>query len=416
MTLYRFLLFPLTFSALLFFVAPFHKKLRLGLKLRSQGLPEPLLSTKSPIWIHCSSGEFEYAKPLIQQIKLLSPTQPVMVTYFSTSYAEPIKNFPGVDLSCPLPLDLPGPVTQFLNKYQPKILLIARTDLWPELLYQTHRKKTPIVLFSATRGRIRLKEKIFKPIFIWLYSFVDKIFCVSEQDKNLFYQMTSHPNIQVIGDTRYDQVRERLNQPILLKTHLKPNPQELCLVAGSTWPEDEAVLLPALSPLVREGLLRLILVPHELSQLEGLKNKVTKEGLNYQVYSQAEYWNANQVLIVDQVGILASLYTWGQLAFVGGSFKKSVHSVMEPLAAGSLVFVGPHYRNNREAIEFQNIRRLNIPLVQPIDSSSELHKMVQNYMNLKPLDRPSSELVANEVTQRTGATQKLLKAMNSFFF
>ena len=140
--IYRTLVAPLGFL-LLIFISPFlSAKIRSIVQLRRQRKLKDL-TIKNPIWIHCSSGEFEYAKSMIREIKKTKPNEKILVTYLSSTYVKAIEQFPGVDESFPLPFDLPGPIGQFLNQVQPKCLLIARTDLWPEVLTQTRKKKIP---------------------------------------------------------------------------------------------------------------------------------------------------------------------------------------------------------------------------------------------------------------------------------
>ena len=148
------------------------------------------------------------------------------------------------------------------------------------------------------------------------------------------------------------------------------------LVAGSTWPEDERHLLAA----VKEAPdWKVLLAPHETTpaHLEGLERAMQENGLSFQRFSRGGSWT-NQVLLVDHVGLLAELYSWGDLAFVGGSFKKQVHSVMEPLAAGLRVLVGPHHLNNREALSFREVLSKGTPLVLPVSGSQDLLKALRN--------------------------------------
>src|SRR4051812_29225034 len=135
---YRLIAVPL-FTVSLPFLALTNRKIRRGLGMRMQTRDWPRLS-KNPVWIHASSGEFEYAKPVIRELKARHPDIPIVVTYFSPTFALGVENFPGVDFALPLPLDLPGPCTSFLKHVNPRVLLIARTDFWPEMLSQVRRR------------------------------------------------------------------------------------------------------------------------------------------------------------------------------------------------------------------------------------------------------------------------------------
>lgn len=406
MWLYRFLLAPLV----LFFlpaVALFNRKLRLGLGMRLKPLPSIQLS-KGPLWIHAASGEFEYAKALIREFKTREPDRSIVVTYFSPTFANAVESFPGVDLAYPLPLDLPGPLSSFLKRVRPSALLIARTDFWPELLTQTRRFHIPVHVFSYTQKDLR-----GHPFSRWwrtrLLNLCDGVHCVSEVDRNSVISLGVRANISIGGDTRYDQVNFRLSHPKNLPLTLSPHAP--CLVAGSTWDEDEDVLLPALKPLLEARRLQLILVPHEPTpqHIKNLKSKL--QNFDFAIFSESREWTNAAVLVVDQVGYLAELYAYAQMAFIGGSFKGSVHSVMEALGAGAMTFVGPHHTNNREAIEFQSIQIGAHPAVQVARNSSELRTQIETLLQ-EPGQLPLRHHELKRVFQsRLGASRKLYEQL-----
>ena len=392
-----------------FFAAPFSPKLRTGFALRRQKRNLPHWK-KAPIWIHASSGEFEYAKPLIRALHQEDPDQPVVVTYFSPSYAKAISEFPGVTWSMPLPLDLPGATQSFLRQLKPKALLIARTDLWPELLRQVAKQRIPTLLFAATVRSPRDYGFLRKRYLQFIYGLIDHIFTVSAEDlKNL--QAFDVKNGRVAGDTRYDQVIYRLQNPKTIKPIVRQNRPPV-LVAGSTWPEDESVLVQATLPLLHENVLSLILVPHEIDRekILRLKKSFIENGLSCALYSEINEWQTS-VLIIDQVGLLAEVYTAGDLAFVGGSFRKKVHSVMEPLAAGLFTFVGPFHENNREAVEFQNfqIASTAFSAVMCAPKADAFEAKLRDI--LKDINDLASghEQIRNEIQKRSGATHEVLR-------
>ena len=357
---YRWFVWPLL-SLVFHLLARFNSKIALGLEMRAKvngrapwvkGLPP----SPPTIWIHCASGEFEYAKPVISLLKARKPAVKIVVTFFSPTYADSIRKFAGVDWVVPLPWDSAGPLTEFLESYRPVALLVARTDVWPEMAKQARLRGLKSLLFSATltpsSGRTRgLGRWATRATLDQL----DEIFCVSDDDVSAFTSLgLTRARVSREGDTRYDQVLARLASPKQLKDLKCDRPFFVC---GSTWSQDEAVLVPALAHLNSEvcG----VLVPHEptLAHLKELDERVVSAGLTPVRYSSLSESGGtlgpNSCVIVDQVGILAELYLKARWAFVGGSFKKTVHSVMEPLAAGCVTFVGPHHTNNREALAFR---------------------------------------------------------------
>jgi len=391
-------------------VALFNAKVSEGLRLRRKRRTYSEFRQR-PVWIHASSGEFEYAKSVIRELKNTYPSLPIVVTYFSPTYARNVENFPGVDFALPLPLDLPGPVSFFLKLIQPQLLLLSRTDFWPEVLTQTRKQNIPIHVFSYTQKSPDRMSSLARWVARWRLNMVDQIHCVSEEDKTNIRALNSITPVEVLGDTRYDQVRFRLDHPKDLPHLLKPSPDIPCLVAGSTWPEDETVLLAAVKPLLASRRLQLILVPHETDakHLAAIKNQLAAHQLEFVLFSAREPWQPDQVLLVDEVGFLAELYSWGDMAFVGGSFKKTVHSVMEPLGAGLKTFVGPLHLNNREAIEFQSVRCAGHKAVTAIlDSDSwraEIEKHTLPDLQVFKLD------FKKEFATRMGAAKNLVTSI-----
>ncbi len=413
---YRLFLYPLLlvgFRVLSFF----NDKVRAGWAMRTTARAPT--KAVGGIWIHCASGEFEYAKPVIVELKRRYPNCKVGVTYFSPSVVQNIANFKSIDEALPNPWDTPHHVRAFLDAAQPRLFLIARTDLWPEMLYQCRKRKIPTILFSATltaqSGRMHWLARHF---YAWVTSQLSWVACVSSQDQLIFHQLAPHTHCDVLGDTRFDQVLARLQHPKALKNDLKPT-TDLTLIAGSTWPEDEAVLIPAFVHLLQEQPdLRILLAPHEPSaeHLAHIEAQLTHLNLKSARYSQAQPqgW---QVLVIDQVGILAELYTWGQIAFVGGSFRKTVHSVMEPLAAGCLTLLGPYHHNNREALAFAQQPLSGFAeqgaMVQVFHRSDDLVQICRRWQRLQKWPEISLQIRAG-VTQHAQSSARLVDELHKF--
>ncbi len=402
LALYRLIAAPLMTIGV-FLIAPFHSKIRAVLKAKLKIRPA-YAPNYPPVWIHASSGEFEYAKPVIREIKAQNPKTPIVVTYSSASYVKAIESFPGVDMSMPLPLDLPGPCSSFLKKIKPKCLLISRTDLWPEMLHQAQAFKIPVVLFAYTQREPTQMSGVARWLRRWLLGNISQIQCVSEKDAENVRALGIKKPTAVLGDTRYDQVQFRLKNSKALPEVLKPALP--ALVAGSTWPQDEAVLIEALAPILKDKKMQLLLVPHEptAGHVKDLEKRLEQAGLTAKKYSAQEPWTNAHVLIVDQVGVLAELYQWASMAFVGGSFKGSVHSVMEPLGAGCVVLVGPHFHNNREAMDFCNVPAGPFTAVQSCADARSLGRTVE--LLLGPNEDRKQEILT-AFNQRLGASRRL---------
>ncbi len=407
--LYRLIFIPLAALAIPL-IALFNSKVRTGLVLRMKvrSLRYPL--SERPFWIHASSGEFEYAKPVIRELKKQFPTIPILVTYFSPSYKDQIARFSGVDRFEPLPLDLPGAVHSFLEFHKPRALLIARTDLWPELLWQVSRKRIPSLLFSHTRKK---STPLLHFYFRVIYALLTEIFVVSEKDAFEVGKTSVNP-FMAAGDTRYDQVHFRLGEARRLPAtveRLVVAGGDFAVIAGSTWGEDEDILLPAFAAL-KEFPLRFILVPHETDEhhLSTLKKKASHLNLMLRFASSTEDTRESRVSVIDHKGVLADLYPLAGVAFVGGSFKKKVHSVMEALGAGKIVIVGPYFENNREAVEFHDVLvHEDIRAVNVVRDSKEFESLVLKISALSPESLKAAEnVIRAQFQRRLGATAKVI--------
>lgn len=381
-------------------------------KINSSQSPADLAKQK-PLWIHSASGEIEYARPVIREFKKAHPDIPVLVTFSSPSAKSILQGLSDVDIWAALPWDFEKSLNKFIAKWNPRVLLFSRTDVWPVLAEATKKKHIPTVLFSATfadnssrlRGLTRyLTKKSLNDL--------SQIHCVTHEDVANLQALQIRTPIYVTGDTRFDQVFHRLQNPKALKNELMATPEDFIFIAGSTWPEDEAVLIPALTAAKTTGI-RTILAPHETTgqHLKELTDQLEAASLNYVLYSHAQEWPRNSVLVIDQVGILAELYTWADLAFIGGSFKKQVHSVMEALAAGLPVMVGPHHQNNREALFYQKKNFSSGMVVQVVHSSDDVLVLLQRMKKQHYRWPQVKEEIRLEISKNKNSTQRVLAAV-----
>lgn len=390
--MYRYLLYPFAFAILQILHPLLGKKARQMVQDKNNHFFEiknktaEWIATQRPFWIHAASGEIEYARPVIRALKKQFPDIPVIVTFSSPSAKKIIKSLGDVDAWGSLPWDFHGECSEFVDKWRPRAWLVARTDVWPVMATVCHEHNIPSLLFSATfaENSSRLTGASAK-ITQWALNQLSDVHCVSAEDVKQLDRLQLQVPVHVHGDTRFDQVFYRLQHPKVIKQELRPSPATTVFVAGSTWPEDEKVILPAFARAKEHC--KMILAPHEIheSHTQELETQLRALGLTYCKYSAATQWKDEDVLILDQIGILAEIYTWGSVAFVGGSFRKQVHSVMEPLAAGLPVLVGPYHHNNREALVFKNKVIAGHPAVNEVkdieSTLSQLQLLILNRSN-----------------------------------
>jgi 3-deoxy-D-manno-octulosonic-acid transferase len=401
--IYRFFLMPFL-KLVLPLLKPFAPaKIKETLNDRENLVWQPLSSR--PIWIHAASGEIEYALSVIRGFKEKYPQSCILVTFFSPSAKSWANRLEGVDLFIPIPFDHRGDVSKFLDFYKPLVALFARTDVWPEVSYQLKKRKIPSLLFAATFAEASSRKKMFaRSLTRWALNHLSEIHCVSAEDVSEIEKVGVMTRTLTAGDTRYDQVFHRLENP-RKKIKFSMSSAKPLFVMGSTWPEDEEMLIPALSTWLKTG--RAILVPHEIDpgHIEKICAQLSQAQMSFEIYSEARSWTSS-VLIVNEFGLLQEFYKYCQVAFVGGSFKAKVHSVMEALCLNRPVIVGPFFRNNREAMEMSQLLLENkYPAVWVADSSEDIKDKLEKLTDfIEP-----SQILQKTINQKRFASQRTIE-------
>ncbi|MDZ7292964.1 MAG: hypothetical protein ONB42_23840, partial [candidate division KSB1 bacterium] len=361
-------------------------------------------------WIHAASmGEYEQARPLLQEIGQRFPDAVRVLTLFSPSaYAHLNRaNIPAEVVSY-LPFDSMSNARRFLNLVNPNAAIIVRHDFWPNHLWEAGRRGTVLLLADASvsaNARSWRHKPIVRHFNRAVFDTFEVICAVSAKATSSLLDLVRRPErIIITGDSRYDQVLFRSQSKKVEEVLPKEwRDHSTIFVAGSTWPSDEEVLLPAFAS-VRKHLpqLRMILVPHEptaehLARLErqlanfdlgSVRLSALQAGREMgrirerKKIGEGEGESASHaffppVLLVDRIGVLAILYGAGQVAFVGGSFGPGVHSVLEAAVHGVPVLVGPRFQNSPEAVELL-ANNLLVSVVNVDECRQQLLELFQN--------------------------------------
>ena len=313
---------------------------------------------KTIYWFHASShGEFEQVKPVLAGLKEVEPFSFSVVSFFSPSGYNHV-NDEHIDCKIYLPFDFPWLIRKCLNVVQPKKIILAAYDVWPNMIWVSKSMDIHSALFAAqfSEGTSKLSP-VIRNFYRNVYGSLSAIYTISEQDnkslQRILYPM-KHPIVRVLGNPRYDQVKQKADKFTAERTEsvlLRPKR----LLAGSIHLEDEHVILDSIVNLMEDiSDLSLIWVPHEpsdriVSEAEFLfrSKNFTTDRLGLKNPKEIE----TRVIIVDTIGKLSQLYWDGQVAYIGGGFSSGVHNVMEPAIARLPVFFGPHYKNFIEAKE-----------------------------------------------------------------
>lgn len=332
----------------------FNPKARQWLKGRKgwrKFLIEKIDSSKPVAWFHCASlGEFEQGRPLIETLAEAYPNYQILVSFFSPSGYEVRKNYSKATAVCYLPLDTKRNAKQFIAIVKPQLVFFIKYEFWYHYLSQLHKQDVPTYLVS---GIFRPTQIFFKRYGKWnrkmLFSF-NHLFVQNTQSASLL-ESIGVTNVSVTGDTRFDRVYATAQ-----KAEKHPALEEFCqdslvLVAGSTWPKDEELLL-SLSSLFQKDI-KLIIAPHEIesARIDALAKSFSLPSLRLTQLQPNDNLKQARILFIDTIGLLASAYGQGHIAYVGGGFGVGIHNTLEPATFGMPVIFGPNYHKFQEAVE-----------------------------------------------------------------
>lgn len=362
------------------------------------------------ILVHAASmGEFEQARPVLRLLRREMPACRLCLSLFSPSAYEHLAARHEADFVTYLPFDSRANVRRFLDLLQPAAILVARHDIWPNLLWEARARGIFTVLFAASIHDGSLRQKpLVRQFNRNVFRSFDAVCTISEAAQRRMQPiLDSHPGVHVYGDPRFDQVAFRAREKPLAE--LLPSAVldwRVVMVAGSTWPEDEAQVLPAFAAYQRrQPEAKLIVVPHEPSadHVVGVEARCRELHLSPVRLSEFNESAGAHVLIIDRIGMLANLYGAGEIAFVGGGFGPGVHSVLEPAAHGCAVLFGPHMRNSAEAIDMVEEGCGAI-----VTSADEVLARLLQWLHEPGLRERLAEATRAFVAQRTGASERIV--------
>jgi 3-deoxy-D-manno-octulosonic-acid transferase len=303
---------------------------------------------RKTIWMHCASaGEFEQGKPLLSEFKRIYPDHFILVSFFSPSGYRAGKKFKDADQVCYLPEDNRRNARRFVDIVQPSLVVLVKYDYWYFHLKEIDQRKIPLILISA----------IFRPsqaFFQWygalhrtMLRFFNRLFVQDDGSKQLLNEIDIN-HVTVAGDTRFDRVAEIASRAVSIPVVASFAEGRDTIIAGSTWPEDENLLIEA----CRSSAYNLVLVPHEINEA-AIRKQVEKwpDAIRFSEASN-DTVKRKKILIIDNYGMLSSLYQYATLCYVGGGFNASgIHNTLEAAVWGKPVVFGPNYQKFREARE-----------------------------------------------------------------
>lgn len=341
------------FSFLLKFLGYFNTKIKSGVIGRRNTfdvLAKAIKKDDLTFWFHCASlGEYEQGLPVFEKLRQDHPDHKIVLTFFSPSGYEVRKNTDVADVVVYLPLDTKTNAKRFLELVHPELTIFVKYDIWPNLLIELNRQDRRAILISA---HFRKNQSYFKfyggKRKTALLTF-EHIFVQNESSKSLLNSI-DYDNVTVSGDTRFDRVSNQLKLDNALPFVATFKAESTCVVIGSSWPEDEALLIPYINAHASERL-KFIIAPHEINSnhITTITSKLQKDVVCYSQKDDSDLTKA-KVFIVDTIGLLSKIYSYADIAYVGGAMGHTgLHNILEPAVFGVPIIIGQHYEKFPEA-------------------------------------------------------------------
>ncbi|MFP4468247.1 MAG: 3-deoxy-D-manno-octulosonic acid transferase [Bacteroidales bacterium] len=313
-----------------------------------QQSPETPLAGSRTIWFHCASlGEFEQGRPVLERFRERHPDWRILLTFFSPSGFEIRKNYAEADHVFYLPLDTPPNAKAFLDIWKPEMAVFVKYEFWFNYLGGLSQRGIPVLIISAI---FRKNQHFFRFYGGWFRKQLKHVtrFFVQDEASRKLLERHGIQQVQVSGDTRFDRVYQLSRKPGNFTDIARFARGGYVMVAGSTWPKDEALV----RALIRDGELNMkfIIAPHEVhrERIDRLMDSLGEGAIKYSEYTESAAADA-KVLVIDRIGMLSRLYQYGHLAYIGGGFGQGIHNILEAAAFGLPVLFGPNYHKFAEA-------------------------------------------------------------------
>ncbi len=384
--------------------ALFHPKAKLwheGQQTLWEGLESAMHSNEKPVaWIHTASmGEFEQGRPIIEAFKNQYPDHFILVTFYSPSGYEVRKNTPGIDYISYLPFDGRHASARFLDLVKPKIALFVKYEFWYFYLQGLRDRGIHTLLVSGIFRPNHVFFQWYGGFFRSMLASFNHLFVQNTESKELLESIGIHA-VTVAGDTRFDRVlaNARNSSPWDLLTQFVDN--QAFIVVGSAWQADLDCIIPLIN--AHAFPLKWVIVPHEIhaAELQSWKNQMSVPVM----FSTGELVDNAEVLIVDEIGRLATMYRGATFAYIGGAFGAGLHNTLEAAVYGPTVFFGnKNYQKFNEAVDL-----VSLGLAFPIADAATLEQAMRVIFEDEDLLVNKQVMSRNFVALQAGATERIM--------
>ena len=393
-------------------IALVHKKIHFFVNGRKETFEKlKKLNHQKTIWFHVSSlGEFEQAIPILEALKKQHKNHKILVSFFSPSGYENQKDYPLADVVCYLPLDTLKNAKRFINSVNLSIAIFIKYEFWPNFLHQLQKTKIPTILVS---GIFRKQQVFFKPYGGFMRKALqcfDYFFVQDENSKKLLHSIHLS-NSSVAGDTRFDRVSQIVKQNSNLDFIEVFIDKKHSFVAGSSWIEDENIIVNYINTKATENE-KFIIAPHNI-KAEGIKRlqkSIQKKTVLYSELLQ-DWFDKDlkdaQVLLIDAIGFLTKIYRYANVAYVGGGLKTGLHNILEPATFGIPIIIGNNYDKFKEAKELVKLNGC-----YAIENQSDFDIVYTKLKTDVSFRKNTGTINGTYVKENTGATEKIINYIN----
>ncbi|WP_323757045.1 3-deoxy-D-manno-octulosonic acid transferase [Roseivirga sp.] len=393
-------------------VSPFNEKAKKFVTGREnifQRLQKDFSKVKDPVaWFHCASlGEFEQGRPVIEAFRKAKPNNKILITFFSPSGYELRKNYTEADFVYYLPIDTKRNAQRFLNIVNPALVIFVKYEFWYHYLKQTSERKIPLYCISALFNK---NQRFFKPsggFFRKTLTFFDHIFVQNEKSKKLLQKININ-QVSVAGDTRFDRVVDTVSNPKHFPLVAQFSKNHLTMVIGSCWPADMTFLYPIIN---RSENIKFIIAPHDVSESS---IKQLEKGLSFPfcriTEATPESIDESQIIIINTIGMLSSLYQYGQFSYIGGAFGDGLHNILEAVTFGLPVIFG---NNNLEKFP-EALALIEKGGAFSFTQKAEIDEYFEKLSTDIDFRKTASEHCKAYIRENTGATAKIMYSLTQW--
>jgi 3-deoxy-D-manno-octulosonic-acid transferase len=361
------------------------------------------------IWVHVASlGEFEQGRPVMETIRKQHPEYKILLTFFSPSGYEVQKNYQGADIISYLPMDTGWNARKFIRIVKPSVAIFIKYEFWVNYMTQLKKHEVPTYIVSAI---FRESQAFFKWYGGWYRKILLNYNCLFVQDQHSVDLLKSIgiKNVFIAGDTRCDRVSQiaRKSKDLPAIQSFKDADSRKIVVVGSSWSKDEELVISYFN---RHPNLKMIIAPHEIGEerIREIMSKLKRPFVRYTRITESDVADTD-CIILDCIGVLSSVYRYGEIAYVGGGFGSGIHNILEAAVYGIPVIFGPNYKKFREAVEITAVGG-----GYSVTGQEELDNILDELLNPdSDLLKNTSEIAGKFVNSSCGATNHVVEKIFS---